>query len=362
MLAKDTTLEMKILSDKKSGFGLNEEIVGLAFASIPIDTSFETNSFEESSTKSSKFTQIVKQQKIHESNHQLTENLYMKNQNSSNIITSDSMNNQDNLHYKNYLNENIVNVISSNTNKEYSIGSNITQKNINYDSNSNNFGPIIYHEKNIKNVISLNQTNDPRTESNITVIINPNLHINEALDTNNGILLRSNKISMPLHSNKSKQQTQLTPQKHEFRLTSSPLQLIKEELTKFYLENDPQDVYEDIYYEMLNKDKERDYYIDPHYFNSIQVSINWLMRSILIDWMMEVCSEFGISRETFHYSINYVDRYLSIRFIEKWELQLVGVTSLFMASKMEVLKIYLLITKLYIGSFTTKIKRICKIC
>ena len=54
MLAKDTTLEMKILSDKKSGFGLNEEIVGLAFASIPIDTSFETNSFEESSTKSSK--------------------------------------------------------------------------------------------------------------------------------------------------------------------------------------------------------------------------------------------------------------------------------------------------------------------
>lgn len=45
------------------------------------------------------------------------------------------------------------------------------------------------------------------------------------------------------------------------------------------------------------------------------------MRAILIDWMMEVSMEFTLKRETFHYALNYVDRYLSTEAnIEKWEL------------------------------------------
>jgi cyclin E len=35
------------------------------------------------------------------------------------------------------------------------------------------------------------------------------------------------------------------------------------------------------------------------------------MRAILLDWMMEVCMEFTLKRETFHLAVNYVDRYLS---------------------------------------------------
>ena len=35
------------------------------------------------------------------------------------------------------------------------------------------------------------------------------------------------------------------------------------------------------------------------------------MRAILIDWMMEVCSDYLFKRETFHLSVNFVDRYLS---------------------------------------------------
>jgi len=37
------------------------------------------------------------------------------------------------------------------------------------------------------------------------------------------------------------------------------------------------------------------------------------MRTILIDWMIEVCTEFTLKRETFYYALNYVDRYLSIK-------------------------------------------------
>ena len=46
--------------------------------------------------------------------------------------------------------------------------------------------------------------------------------------------------------------------------------------------------------------------------------------------------EFALKRETFHYAVNYVDRYLSkVENVRKIDLQLIGVTSLFIASKME---------------------------
>jgi hypothetical protein len=32
---------------------------------------------------------------------------------------------------------------------------------------------------------------------------------------------------------------------------------------------------------------------------------------MLVDWMMEVCDEFALTRETFHLAVNYVDLYLS---------------------------------------------------
>ena len=62
------------------------------------------------------------------------------------------------------------------------------------------------------------------------------------------------------------------------------------------------------------------------------------MRAILIDWMMEVCMEFTLKRETFHISLNLVDRYLSkVPHIQKMELQLVGLASMYIAAKIEVL-------------------------
>jgi cyclin E len=54
--------------------------------------------------------------------------------------------------------------------------------------------------------------------------------------------------------------------------------------------------------------------------------------------MIEVCMEFTLKRETFHYAVNFTDRYLSlVPNIKKWKLQLVGVAAMYIASKMEVL-------------------------
>jgi hypothetical protein len=61
------------------------------------------------------------------------------------------------------------------------------------------------------------------------------------------------------------------------------------------------------------------------------------MRNILIEWMMEVCEEFMLKRDTFYTSITYLDRYLMIAnyMVPKQELQLLGVTSMLLACKIE---------------------------
>jgi len=66
------------------------------------------------------------------------------------------------------------------------------------------------------------------------------------------------------------------------------------------------------------------------------------MRSILLDWMMEVSMEYFLKRETYYLSINFLDRYLSIKKnIQKIELQLIGVTCLYIAAKIEVFSFFL---------------------
>ena len=61
-----------------------------------------------------------------------------------------------------------------------------------------------------------------------------------------------------------------------------------------------------------------------------------MMRCILLDWMMEVCMELSMKRDTLYLAINYVDRYLTqTSDLNKSKLQLIGVVSLFMAAKVE---------------------------
>ena len=110
---------------------------------------------------------------------------------------------------------------------------------------------------------------------------------------------------------------------------------IDEELAQFNQENNTCAIdTETISYLIM---REIDYSPDPYYLEKKQCNVTWIMRAILLDWMMEVCMEFTLKRETFHYAVNYVDRYLSTAAsIQKWELQLIGIGSLYIAAKMEV--------------------------
>lgn len=65
-------------------------------------------------------------------------------------------------------------------------------------------------------------------------------------------------------------------------------------------------------------------------------SLEARMRAILFDWMSEVSEVYKLHRETFYLAVDFVDRYLAAQTgIPKAQLQLVGITCLFIASKIE---------------------------
>ena len=68
---------------------------------------------------------------------------------------------------------------------------------------------------------------------------------------------------------------------------------------------------------------------------SVQSDINPMMRSILLDWLVEVGMEYRLSSDTLFLSAAYIDRFLSLVDVKRNRLQLVGVTAMLVASKYE---------------------------
>ena len=71
------------------------------------------------------------------------------------------------------------------------------------------------------------------------------------------------------------------------------------------------------------------------YMESVQSNINASMRTILVDWLVEVAEEYRLLPETLYLAVNCLDRYLSGNVITKQHLQLLGVSCMMIASKYE---------------------------
>jgi cyclin A len=71
------------------------------------------------------------------------------------------------------------------------------------------------------------------------------------------------------------------------------------------------------------------------YMESVQSDINPMMRSILLDWLVEVGQEYRLTSDTLFLSAAYIDRFLSLVDVKRNRLQLVGVTAMLVASKYE---------------------------
>ncbi|XWS28391.1 hypothetical protein CRYUN_Cryun25bG0064800 [Craigia yunnanensis] len=70
-------------------------------------------------------------------------------------------------------------------------------------------------------------------------------------------------------------------------------------------------------------------------YMDLQPDINAKMRSILVDWLIEVHRKFDLMPETLYLTMNIVDRFLSMKVVPRKGLQLVGISAMLIACKYE---------------------------
>lgn len=78
---------------------------------------------------------------------------------------------------------------------------------------------------------------------------------------------------------------------------------------------------------------EKQFRISPKFLENKIVTAK--MRSVLIDWLIQVHLKFHLLQETLYLCIQIIDAYLMAVDVPKMQLQLVGVTAMFVASKYE---------------------------
>ena len=117
----------------------------------------------------------------------------------------------------------------------------------------------------------------------------------------------------------------------------------KEEKIKFFDESKitnvqiPKDYINTIYYNLLIEEE------SPlilslkqnQNFMTDQKEINAKMRTILVDWLIDVHFKFGFTDETLFLTISIIDRYISVSQISRSKYQLLGITALMIACKHE---------------------------
>ncbi|XP_015931167.1 G1/S-specific cyclin-D2 [Parasteatoda tepidariorum] len=76
------------------------------------------------------------------------------------------------------------------------------------------------------------------------------------------------------------------------------------------------------------------YVLSCNYFKNLQTDLKPYMRTVVAEWMQEVCEEERCQDEVFPLAVNCLDRFLLLVRVDKSQLQLLGAVCLFLASKL----------------------------
>jgi len=90
--------------------------------------------------------------------------------------------------------------------------------------------------------------------------------------------------------------------------------------------------FEDIYNYLRQSEVKR---LPKSNYMTKQPDISHSMRSILVDWLVEVAEEYKLHTETLYLAVSYIDRFLSYMSVQRSKLQLVGTACMFIAAKYE---------------------------
>ncbi|XP_055371194.1 G2/mitotic-specific cyclin-B3 [Condylostylus longicornis] len=123
-------------------------------------------------------------------------------------------------------------------------------------------------------------------------------------------------------------------------LTPSPLKQAEHEVPEGVIDFDKEnwdDPFAVSHYAMdiFNYMKRREAFFPIDDYMERQTHITKWMRSLLVDWMVEVQETFELNHETVYLAVKLVDLYLTKVIVQKDKLQLLGAASLFIASKFD---------------------------
>ena len=98
----------------------------------------------------------------------------------------------------------------------------------------------------------------------------------------------------------------------------------------------PKEYLNTIYYNLLKEQFSNKKKFKPEYnYMNSQTEINEQMRSILVDWIIDVHGKFGFTDETLYMTVLIIDRYSSIKKITRNEYQNLGISALMISCKHE---------------------------
>jgi cyclin B len=215
---------------------------------------------------------------------------------SNNVINSKMSNNELISHIKSTTNkENMINSM----NNRVTVYKNVSKENINMNINPNN------------------QNNKNKSEYKVNIIQYEN---KERTKMNNKTDIKRN-ISSQKKSPSRKEKIKIK-YFDEAKITNVQI---------------PKDYINTIYYNLLQEEsnpsmislkQNKNFMVD-------QKEINSKMRSILIDWLIDVHFKFGFTDETLFLTVSIIDRYISFSQITRANFQLLGITALMIACKHE---------------------------
>ena len=92
-------------------------------------------------------------------------------------------------------------------------------------------------------------------------------------------------------------------------------------------------LYADNIYDWMRRSELSGQYQTDISYMQYQQDINSRMRTILVDWLIDLHQKFALQPETLYIAVNTIDRFLMKRMVMRSRLQLVGVTSLYISCK-----------------------------
>ena len=192
---------------------------------------------------------------------------------------------------------------------------------------NNNVEKVKIKESQIKNQIKLNKERNENTENKENDVNSQNKQIIEKQEN------KENKNPKEINDDKNNEENK--NDNNEYIDDDDKIKIKYFDISKIINAQIPKEYINIIYYNLL-KEEEKGINPKPDYtYMSRQNEINDKMRSILVDWIIDVHFKFGFTDETLFMTISIIDRYLSICPISRTNFQLLGITALMIACKHE---------------------------